>query len=288
MGPFALDSSGMPLPLPDDRIKNFFLSPSVVSADGFGNLTVDDSDGNISVPQSTAIKTSPGGSVTLSAANLSILGSISAPGGSLTFNVFDISPTVFANLPADAPIPAVDPTRGGFTLGSAARLDTGRGASRTFEAARRSRPARAIWRRAGRSRSRASAWISGPAVSSLPTAGSPSQAPGQITYGAGGSISLAAGQDINIPGVFGGVFSGKLNLGATLSGLSGATGGSLSILAPFIQVGGQSSHPSTLLLSPDFFRPGWVRQLHVDGSRRADRANGRFPACRGDRSRNPR
>ena len=266
VGPFTLDNVSLPLPLPDGREKNVFLSPDLVNADGFGSLTVDDSDGNITVPQGAALKTAPGGAVSLSAANLFVQGSITAPGGRLTLNAFDISPTVAAalKLTPDASTPAVDPTRGGFLLGAAARLDTSGNVTDL----------------------RSGAPIA-PGVSYLPAGGKIAissfamdlqrgsviaadggltvDGSGQIAYGAGGSISLAAGQDINIPAVFGGVFNGRLNLGATLSGLSGASGGSLSILAPFIQVGGQSSHAGTLLLSPDFFSEGGFATFTLTG-----------------------
>lgn len=266
VGPFALDSVSMPLPLPDDRKKNVFLSPGLVDPDGFGNLTVDDSDGNITIPQGAALKTRPGGAVSLFAANMFVLGSITAPGGNLTFNVFDISPAVSAafKLTPDVPIPAVDPTRGGFVLGSSARLDA-----------------------SGNVTDLRSGALVAPGASYLPAGGKIAigsfsmdlqrgsviaadggltvGGSGQVTYGAGGSISLAAGQDPNLPAVFGGAFNGRLNLGATLSGLSGNKGGSLSVLAPFIQVGGQSSQTGTLLLSPGFFSEGGFSAFTLTG-----------------------
>ena len=264
VGPFTLDRSGLPLPLPVDRTKNVFLSPGLVNTDGFGNLTIDDSDGNITVPPSAALTTRPGGSVSLSAANLSVQGSIIAPGGSLTLNAFDISPAVFATLPADAPTPAVDLTRGGFTLGPTARLDVS-GNITDLRGDALVAPGASYLAAGGKIaiRSFGMDLQSGSVIAAnggLTVAGS-----GQIAYGAGGSISLAAGQDINIPAVYGGVSDGRLNLGATLSGLSGSQGGSLSILAPFIQVGGQSSHPSTLLLSPDFFSAGGFATFTLTG-----------------------
>ena len=245
----------MPLPLPDDRKnKRLPVAQTWSNTDGFGNLTVDDSDGNITVPQSAALKTGPGGAVSLSAANLFVLGSITAPGGSLTLNAFDISPDGFCRPPARRANSCRRP--------HARRLHAGVNRASGY-----------IRERHGPSQCDA---LVAPGASYLPAGGKIAissfsmdlqrgsviaadggltvNGSGQITYGAGGSISLAAGQDINIPAVFGGVFSGRLNLGATLSGLSGAKGGSLSILAPFIQVGGQSSQTSTLLALSRLFQ----------------------------------
>jgi filamentous hemagglutinin len=266
VGPFALDDVSMPLPLADNRKKHVFLSPELVSTDGFGKLTVDDSDGNITVPQSAALKTKPGGAVSLSAANLFVNGSITAPGGSITLDVFDISPTVAAalKLTPGQPTPAVDPTRGGFELGSTARLDTAGNVTDLRSGA--SDTPGASYLAAGGQIAISSFSMDlhrGSVISA--NGGLTVSGAGQVTYGAGGSISLAAGQDINLLAVFGGVFNGRLKLGATLSGLSGASGGSLSILAPFVQVGGQASHAGTLLLSPDFFSEGGFANFTLTG-----------------------
>ncbi len=86
-------------------------------------------------------------------------------------------------------------------------------------------------------------------------------ATGAISYGTGGSITIAAGQDLEIPTVLG----GRLTLGANLAGYSGGTGGSLNILAPLIQVGGASSNPNSLLLSPDFFSQGGFSSFSLIG-----------------------
>lgn len=266
VSPFALDSAGLPLPLPDDRKKNVFLSPGLVNADGFGNLTVDDSDGNVTVPQSVALKTGPGGTVSLSAANLFVLGSITAPGGSITLNAFDISPAVAAavKLTPDLPIPAVDPSRGGFLLGSTARLDTS-GSVTDLRSGALEAPGASYLQAGGKIAIGSFSMDLQRGSSIAADGGLTVSGTGQIAYGAGGSISLAAGQDLNLPAVFAGAFSGKLNLGATLSGLSGAGGGALSILAPFIRVGGQSSQTSTLLLSPDFFSEGGFANFTLAG-----------------------
>jgi hypothetical protein len=86
-------------------------------------------------------------------------------------------------------------------------------------------------------------------------------ATGQISYGAGGSISISAGQDLNIASVIG----GELILNSTLSGFSGSKGGSLSLLAPSIQIGGTAPSFNALLLSPDFFIQGGFTNFTIAG-----------------------
>src|SRR5262249_43375612 len=86
---------------------------------------------------------------------------------------------------------------------------------------------------------------------------------GAITYGLGGSVSIRAGQDPNP--ITASLLGGRLALDATLSAFSGKKGGSLSILAPFIQVGGTTSNASTLLLAPDFFNHGGFNSFTLAG-----------------------
>src|SRR5262249_31596455 len=117
--PFALDSSGMPLPLRADRTAEVILSPDLINADGFGILEIDNGDGTISVPGNVTLSAPPRGSITMSAANMEIDGHIQAPGGNLSFVAYDFSP--FGNF---VEIPPPDPTRGHFVLGSGASLNT--------------------------------------------------------------------------------------------------------------------------------------------------------------------
>ena len=77
-------------------------------------------------------------------------------------------------------------------------------------------------------------------------------ATGQRTYGNGGSITIQAGNDPNVPALIG----GSLQLGATLAGFSGARGGALSLQAPRIQIGGGPASPETLQLTAAFFNQG--------------------------------
>jgi filamentous hemagglutinin len=67
------------------------LTPDLASSDGFGNLTILNHDGSILLPAGTSLNTGVNGSVTLEAANVTIDGSIIAPGGSVSLTA-DLAP----------------------------------------------------------------------------------------------------------------------------------------------------------------------------------------------------
>ena len=64
--PFGVDTSGNPLPLRPDRKAEVILSPDLVDEDGFGSLSINNSDGSITLPAQTELKTVPRGSISLS------------------------------------------------------------------------------------------------------------------------------------------------------------------------------------------------------------------------------
>src|SRR5262249_284738 len=251
--PLSLDDSGMPLAIREDRIANVILSPDLINVDGFGIFKIDNSDGTITVPANVTPSAPPRGSITMSGANIDIEGALFARGGTLSFNVFDISPYIVAlngGVPLLVP-PPPDPSRGLFTLGGGATLGA---AGLIID----QRPVPGAM-------SDSPLVIDGGAVSINAysanlhagskidvSGGVDVSATGAIAYGSAGTINIRSGQDPLIPAVLG----GQLNLGAKLSGFSGGKGGSLSILAPFIQVGGTTSDANTLLFTPEFFNQG--------------------------------
>ncbi|MGH8048617.1 MAG: hypothetical protein ACREKL_15365, partial [Chthoniobacterales bacterium] len=81
------------------------------------------------------------------------------------------------------------------------------------------------------------------------------------TFGDAGSISIKAGQDPKLLSVTG----GRLKLGASLRGYSGATGGALAIQAPLIQVGTGHSPRGTLVFAPEFFNRGGFTEYSLKG-----------------------
>jgi len=256
---FSLDVAGDPLPLREDRKSEVILSPDLLAKDGFGSLVIDNGDGNITVPAGVSLNAPAGGSIALSAANLDIEGNVTAPAGTLAFTVYDYSPVAALALLAT---PAADPSRGHFTLGATASLSTAgllvddrftaqeddnlplliNGGSITIKAY------------SGNLEQGSTIDVSG---------GASISAAGKRTYGKGGSISILTGQDPT-PSLQA-LVGGKLSLASTLEGYGADSGGSLTIQAQSIQVGGTTNDPDVLLFSPDFFNQGGFASISLRG-----------------------
>lgn len=216
-----------------------FLSQDIVNTDGFGSLIVDTSaSGTITVPQAVSLTTSPGGLISFTAANIDIEGSLAAPGGGvdggLNFTVLDISPTTVIQLSTPPP----DPTRGHFILGPDASLSsTG---LMVDDRPTASAPDTLPFATRGGAISIAALNVDLAPGSSIDVSGGVAvSSSGQETYGNAGSISILGGQDSKSTSL---VASGQLILGSTLTGYSGSVsgGGTLTIQAPLVQIGGST------------------------------------------------
>jgi len=254
----------VPAALPANRTAQVVLSPELLEKQGFGHLTVENTDGNVAVPTGVKVAAPALGSVSLTGANVTVQGEVSAPGGALNFKTYTISPAFTAEFPlanvggALAPLP--NPGRGLFTLGSEGRLN----AAGLIVDDRLRSPTRLTEPLA----------ITGGTVSIetfdadlaagglIDVSGGVSVgARGAVTYGNAGSITIRTGKDPGFPTVIG----GRLNLQSTLAGYSGKTGGALTIQASLIQIGGTAQFPNTLLLQPDFFRRGGFTSYTLEG-----------------------
>jgi filamentous hemagglutinin family protein len=241
------------------------LSPDLINVDGFGSFTINNGDGSIFVPADVALTTSSGGSITLNAANIDIEGSMTAANGSLLFNVYDYSPYADSSSPfTGAPLlstPSVIPSRGLFTLGSTGSLSTAGLIvdDRSTASAPGSLP---LATKGGTiTIDSFSANLATGSVLDVSGGVAVSEA-GKVIYGSGGSLSIIAGQDPNILSLVG----GNLVLDADLEGYSGGKGGSLTLQAPLIQIGGVATDPTnTVLLSPGFFNQGGFTSFTLDG-----------------------
>ena len=247
--------------LPAERVAEVDLSPSLVNADGFGTLTVKNGDGNVLVPADVSLQTPLGGSITMTGANIDIEGALSAPSGQLSFTTYDFSPFITEILA----LPAPDPTRGQFTLGAGASLNAAGQVidNRETAAAPGSQPSIT----SGGSVKISSYNVDLASGSTPHTAINVSggllvDSKGKISYGNGGSIDIEAGQDTAISAILGGGLSWDPNM-AQLIGYSGATGGSLTVKAPSIQIGGDS------LLNGDTVASGhtlWLNPTDANGN----------------------
>jgi filamentous hemagglutinin family protein len=256
--PFSLDSSGAPAALSGDLQKNVVLSPDLVGSDGFGAVNISDGNGNITVPAGVTLKTEVYGSITLAGANVNIQGSLITPSGAISLTAYDFDSFIAGSTLSGTP--PFDPSRGKVTLGASAVLNTA-GAivdDRPYVPGADTQPVAT----AGGSVSIDSLDINLESGSVIDVSGGVEmQTSGSPAYGDAGSISILGGQDPDVATITG----GDLIMDATLLGYSGAAGGSLSIRAPLIQVGGVASQPETLLLSPGFFSQGGFENFTLTG-----------------------
>ncbi|MFZ2280014.1 MAG: filamentous hemagglutinin family protein, partial [Prosthecobacter sp.] len=273
---FALNGSGAPLALRQDRRDTVYLSPELLTTQGFGSLLVNNGDGDITLPSNVALTAAAGGTIQLYGANVNIQGTLSAPGGKLELIAYNISPYLTALLKAQgsyAVVPPVSATRGKVTVGATAVISTAGLVinDRRDAAAPLTVPHFVATRNASgeieyRSTTQGGSisiqgYIAELAAGSLVDVSGGLTASQAITYGAGGSLSIQAGNDPLI----GSLVGGHLTLDGTLQGYSGSTGGALALKAPTIQVGGSATYPNTLLLEAGFFSQGGFSKFTLLG-----------------------
>ncbi len=239
------------------------LSSDLVNADGFGKLSIINGDGDFYVPADVSLAAAPGGSISFQAANIQIDGSVSAPGGTLAFAAYDYSP--YSNTLLTSAPPA-DPSRGSFTLGSGASLSA---AGIIVDDLSTVSSGGTVPVATNGGTISISAYSANLVEGSLldVSGGVRVNEAGGISYGSGGSLSILAGRDPAVTSLVG----GKLTLGATLKGYSGAVGGSLTVLAPLVQIGDSAGGVApidpadTLLLEPGFFNQGGFSSFTIEG-----------------------
>ncbi len=253
-----------PMALPQDRLDTVLLSEDLLDDEGFGSLSVYNPDGSITVPRQVTLETAPQGSITLAAANMTVLGSVMAPGGKLNFTTYNISPSFAAEFEALnrrglelLPTPVAG--RGLFILGEGALLSTAgriaddrdRGSSPIGEPIVTAGGEISVSSFSADLRNTSVIDVSGGVFVSDRSA---------KTYGKGGSILISTGNDFGLPGVL----AGTLSLKSTLKAYSGSTGGSLALQAGLIDVGGTGGAGS-LHLSEGFFRQGGFTKYSLAG-----------------------
>ncbi|MEZ5327615.1 MAG: hypothetical protein R3F19_21425 [Verrucomicrobiales bacterium] len=263
--PFSVDESGAPSPLRDDRVARVILDPDILSQDGggFASLKLRNPDGNITVPSGIALEAPVNGSITFEAANISIHGDVIAPGGNLSFATYNISPSIAEalSLIANPPLPDPNPGRGQFVLGRGASLDTSGLVIDQRYADSPTIHAPLVTDGGNVSIRTYSANLAAGSLIDV-SGGALANPRGAISYGKAGSIEIITGQDLNLAAVDG----GALHLGSELRGFSGTSqGGTLSLQAQLIQIGGGRLHPLSLVLDPDFFSQGGFSTFNLTG-----------------------
>ncbi len=257
-GPFTLDANGDPAPLREDRRNRVLLSPTLLTAGGFGHLTVENDDGDVTVPSGVDLAAPPRGSITLRGANITVAGSVTAPGGSLSFSSANIPLTVVNTTNATRLRPDTRADRGFFRLAPGAIVSTAgllpddRASSPTLLPLVIGGGDITIEAFDARLERGSLADVSG---------GAHIGPRGKITYGDGGSLSIVTGRDLNLPDVLG----GKLTLDGELRGYSGARGGQLSLGALAFQIGGGAAADGVVRLDPEFFSTGGFGDFSLTG-----------------------
>lgn len=258
---FTRDGAGIPAALSAARLADVFLAPELLTTSGFGKIDIHNGEGRIIVPQNVSLTAALHGSISLLGANLDLFGSLSAPGGTLTFSALNLGPAQKADLDALGPL-AIEPPpnagRGVLRLSSTTRLSTA--GTLMDDTTATSLAAYVI---EGGDISLKAYSIDLPTGSVIDVSGGVhlTQA-GVADFGDAGKITLHAGQDPLVPYITGGRFT---QFGASLLGYSGEEGGTLDVLAPLLQVGGTASHADSLVLQPDFFTQGGFTHFKAGG-----------------------
>ncbi|MCW1884952.1 filamentous hemagglutinin family protein [Luteolibacter flavescens] len=270
---FQVDAAGNAAPLSAERQENVYLSPELLAGDGFGSLTVYNPDGDIVVPENVSLVAPALGSISLTGTNVTVDGSIIAPGGSITFKSSNFTLDMLNQIAGGNVLPAPLADRGVFTLGEKAVIST---AGMIVD----DRPTTAGSPQGTRAVDGGSVSIDAYSTT-LSTGGlidvsggAIMSERGRVTYGDGGSITVADGSDDSPVGTLQG---GRLQLGATLKGYSGAKAGSLTLNASAFQVGGTSTTPGVIVLQPDFFNQGGFGSFSLTGLSMPDGAGGSIP-----------
>ena len=269
---FSEKANGNAAPLDLARIEKVVFSPDIFSMGGFGAVTINNPDGDIEIPEGTLVRAPVGGSLSLRAANLDIRGRVLAHGGTLNFSVYDFTPYQSHAFPDNTiTLQPIDKERGQFTLGAAASLSVAGLVvdDRAFSASPLTTPLVID----GGSVNIASFSGNFAAGSRIDASGGVALGTtGKRTFGNGGNISLKIGQDPEFPSLVG----GTLTLHSHLQALSGAKAGSLTILAPAIQIGGTAADKDTLVLTPEFFSAGGFGSFTLTGLGKALQKAGEF------------
>ncbi|GAB4173661.1 MAG: hypothetical protein Fur0032_13300 [Terrimicrobiaceae bacterium] len=271
-----------PVDIPGSSKNLFTVGMNLFAEDGggFGNLEIENPDGDLSVGSGFRVLLPPGGSLVASAKNVDVSGSIVIPGGRVALTAYNFSPFLYEELSAtgalaNQPAPGIVAGRGVIRVAPGATIDV----AGAIVDDRPTAPAADFETRIVDAGS-----ISLEGYSVLVEAGSLLDASGGIwatpggdfVYGDGGDISVLAGRDPDLSTSVG----GRLVLDGILQAYSAETGGSLTVQANFIQVGGSNSRADTFVAGPEFFRIGGFTEYNLIGLGGRDASGAFLPAVR--------
>ena len=259
---FTTDINGNPAQLRNDRLQEVYLSPELLTTSGFTNLTINNPDGSITIPETTTLNTFNRGSLRFTGSNLTVNGSIIAPSATLSFFAPNLSLSQITTIANSAlsSTPIANPNKGVFRLGATATIDI----SGLLIDDRLTSPTSgslALPLIGGSLTINAFDAILNAGGSIDVSGGARADAYARISYGNAGSIIISAGRDL----VESAILGGKLQLGANLRGFSGTNGGNISFTAPAFQIGGVSPNAQVTRLDPSFFSQGGFSNFALSG-----------------------
>jgi len=260
--------------LPENLTSQFEISTSWWSSEGggFGHILLDNRDGDLTLPAGMEVKLPAGGSLAARASNITLDGTITAPGGTVELTAYNYSPykrlkfemTHTSEEQKLEPYPDPEFGVGTITLGSSARINV---SGMLVD----DRPTSTEIVTSPRVLNGGTVALEGYDInmqegSSIDASGGAlvevdSKGKDKFTYGDGGKISILAGRDPILTNITG----GSLTLKGSLTAYSANKGGALSIRANLIQIGGQASDTTMLVLDPEFFRTGGFTSYSLTG-----------------------
>ena len=265
---FVLAAGETPEPLPLAIAGSLLLGSSLFDDEegGFSELTIDNREGSVTLAGQGDINLRPSGKLRVESANIVVATGLRAPGGTVSLVANNYSPFLLAEQrfldptfnqkPAPTPLPG----RGVIAVGAGARIDVSGqwvdhrriGSATPFEYASID-AGDIIIQGYG---------VSLPRGSSLAASGGlKADAFGDFYAGLPGSISVLAGRDPVLSTSIG----GDLLLQADLAAYGVKEGGSLTVQANRVQIGGETAPVGGLLLSPSFFQRGGFGEYIITG-----------------------
>ena len=259
---FTTDINGSPAQLRNDRLEDIYLSPELLTTSGFTNLTLNNPDGSITIPETTTLSTFNRGNLRFTGSNLTVNGSIIAPSATLSFFAPNLSLSQLTTIANSAlsSTPIANPNKGVFSLGATATINIS-GSLIDDRLTSPSSGSLALPLNGGSLTINAFDAILNTGGTIDVSGGARADARARISYGNAGSITLSAGRDLSESAVLG----GNLRLGATLRGFSATNGGTISLSAPAFQIGGNSSNDQVTRFDPSFFSQGGFSAFSLSG-----------------------
>jgi filamentous hemagglutinin family protein len=266
-------------PIPASVTGSLVITAGLLDEDdgGFGALRIDNREADVTVAGTSPLRMQAGGALEVRAANVSVLTPIIAPGGRVALTANNYSPFLLDELKAlqlfdNAPAPSAVPGRGVVFLAPAASINT---AGMLVDLRPRTATGPAVpYQIDGGSITLEGYSVQLPVGSTLDASAGGKVGPrGSMDFGHAGDIAILAGQDPALATSIG----GELVLDGRLMAAGVEDGGSLTVKANQIQIGGSAAPPGGLLLSPDFFRRGGFADYHIIGIGGRDGAGEAIP-----------